>query len=88
MSKNNNRSKIENLPGGVGLVGLDDLVQLLDRPGRLAWLRFLGGVMSGAGYLAGAALMLVLLSLAVKHLGGVPWIGDLIRQIGNAAKAK
>lgn len=70
------------------MVGVDELVSLLNSPRRIAWLRFYGGVMAGAGGVLGAAIVLILLGLAARYLGGIPWIGHLLSQIRDATRAK
>ncbi len=91
MSKNNSDkvskerlNEIKQLSKSSSIVGVDELIDLLNSPKRLGWLRFYGGFMAGVGGVIGAALVIVLLGFAVKHLGGVPWIGDLLNQISNA----
>ena len=72
----------------VQLSGFDEMMTLINTPHKLAWLRFYSGLMGGIGATLGAAFALVLLGFAIKHLGGVPWIGDLLHQIGNAAQVQ
>lgn len=80
--------KLDTLQGSTSVIGIDDLIQLLNSPKRLTWLRFYTGFISGVGGVLGAAVVIVILGLAVRYLGGVPWFGNLIREIGNAARAK
>ncbi|MCC7289265.1 hypothetical protein IT414_02665 [bacterium] len=82
------QNKIEELQHSSAKLGVDELIEVLNSPKRLAWLNFYTGFLKGAGGVLGAAVVLVLLGLAVRYLGGVPWIGELIRQIGQAAKIK
>lgn len=91
MSKNNSTkpsakriNDIKQLSRSGSVVGVDELIDLLNSPKRLGWLRFYGGLMAGIGGVIGAAVVIVLLGVAVKYLGGVPWIGNLLHQISTA----
>ncbi len=66
-------------------VGMKEFVDLLNSPGRLAWLNFHTGFVRGFGGAIGAAAALVALGLAVTYLGGLPVIGRFINDIGAAA---
>lgn len=69
-------------------LGIDDLVSLLNSPKRLTWLNFYTGFLRGVGSVLGAAITLVIVGLMVQYLGGIPWLGDLLSKIGQAAKVK
>ena len=88
MSKNKRSNQIDKLSGSSSVLGVEELINLLNSPRRIAWLRFYGGVMAGAGGVVGAAAVLILLGLGTRYLGGIPWIGHLFQQIRDAAKAK
>ena len=88
MPKSKRNDQIDKLAGGTSVVGVDELITLLNSPKRIAWLRFYGGMMAGAGGVLGAAIILIIIGLAAKHLGGIPWIGDFVHQISNAARTK
>ncbi len=63
---------------------LDEYIDLMNRPWRLAWLNFLSGVARGVGMVVGGGIVAtVLILVAVRvlsamlhHVGGMPWVGD------------
>ncbi len=66
-------------------VNMDDFIRLLNSPKRLAWLNFSTGFIRGLASVIGAAIAIVLIGLAVTYLGGIPLIGEFIKQVGQAA---
>lgn len=64
---------------------MEDFIDLLNSPSRLAWLNFYAGMFRGAGVVIGGAVALVALGLAVTYLGGVPILGKFISNIAAAA---
>jgi hypothetical protein len=64
---------------------LDRLVASIEkayhRPGRLMWRGFLIGLASGIGGTLGIALVIILLTLLVGKLGGIPVIGEALRDL-------
>lgn len=52
-------------------------------PGFLIWRGFLIGLASGIGGVIGVAFIIVLLGLMVSSLGGVPVIGEALRDLFN-----
>ncbi len=88
MSKSKRAQNIDKLARSTSIVGINELIELLNSPKRLGWLRFYGGLMAGAGGVLGAAVILVLLGFIAQHTGGLPWINHIFRQISNAAQSK
>lgn len=84
-AKNSREAALDKLSGHTQVIGLNDLIEILNSPKRLGWLKFYSGLMTGVGATLGAAIIVVLLAVAVKYLGGVPWIGNLLHEISNAA---
>ncbi len=66
-------------------VGMDEFIELLNNPRRLAWLNFYTGFIRGLASVVGAAIAIVLIGAAVAYLGGIPLIGEFIKKIGEAA---
>lgn len=66
---------------------LGDYVQMMSKPWRSIWLNFIAGVSRGVGMVVGASLIggliVVLMTQGLKttfrHVGGVPWIGEKVR---------
>lgn len=59
---------------------LDQLVNIIDKtyhhPGNLMWRSFVSGLLSGLGATIGVAVVLTLLGYLLRHLGGLPVIGQ------------
>ena len=78
-----------------GMRNLDRLVRAVDKayhhPGPLVWRGFLIGLASGVGGTIGVAIVVGLLTLLVGQLGGIPIIGealrDLLRTISGGAES-
>lgn len=70
----------------VNTVGLDSVNELLNQPIRLAWMNFKTGFLRGFAGVFGAAVAILILGFLVTKLGGLPYIGDFFRSIGDAAK--
>lgn len=68
-----------------GLVGAEEFVNLLNDRWRFAWLNFRAGLYRGVGLTLGVALVIVLLGWLVTVLGGIPYIGDFIRDVQESA---
>lgn len=68
-----------------GLVGAEEFVNLLNDRWRFAWLNFRAGVYRGIGLTLGVALVIVLLGWLVAVLGGIPYIGDFVREVQESA---
>ncbi len=49
----------------------------------LLWRSFLAGLFSGLGATLGVAIVLALLAYLIRHLGGLPVIGDWLNQLGR-----
>ena len=65
-------------------VGMRDFIQLMNSPGRLAWLNIYAGFMRGIGGVIGAAVAILAIGLAVNYLGGIPVIGKFISNLAAA----
>lgn len=63
---------------------LDEYIDLMQKPLKLAWLNFWAGVWRGLGMVMGTvvvfALVIFLLKRALTHAGGVPWIGAQVEE--------
>ncbi len=68
------------------LISLDGIIEILDNPKKLFWLNFKAGFIRGFAGILGAALAIIIIGFLVARLGGVPLIGDIINQIGDAVK--
>lgn len=67
---------------------LGDYVQMMSKPWRSIWLNFVAGVSRGVGMVVGSmlvgglvvVLMMQGLKAAFHHAGGLPWVGDKVKQ--------
>lgn len=75
---------------------LGDYVMMMSKPWRSIWLNFLAGVARGAGMVVGSVLvggivvifMVHGLKVAFRHAGGVPWVGEQVKEaVGFVLKA-
>src|SRR5580700_4249934 len=59
---------------------LADYMDLIQKPHRLAWINFWAGAWRGFGFFFGGLVMLAGLAWglkhALRHLGGLPWVGN------------
>jgi hypothetical protein len=69
-------------------VALQHLVELTHNKKQLMKLNLWTGFWRGVGGVIGVAVVLIILSVALRYLGGVPWIGDFVEQINHAAQSK
>lgn len=69
------------------LVFLDGILELLNNPKKLMWLNFKTGFVRGFAGVIGAAIAIVLIGFLVAKLGGLPLIGDWLKQIEQATKS-
>jgi len=69
------------------IVSLDGIMEILANPKKLFWLNFKAGFVRGFAGILGAALAIILIGFLVSKLGGVPVIGEFIKQIGSAVKS-
>lgn len=64
---------------------LADYMDLMQRPHRLAWLNFWGGVWRGFGMAVGTIVLFAVilwgLKFAFQHVGGMPWVGFHIEEM-------
>ena len=68
------------------ILSLDGIMEILANPRKLFWLNFKAGFVRGFAGIFGAALAIIIIGFMVAILGGVPIIGEFIKQIGNAVK--
>lgn len=54
-----------------------------NKPKELIWRAFLVGLLSGLGATVGVAVILAVLGLIVKKLGGIPVIGDWLNNVNE-----
>ena len=69
------------------LVSLDGILEVLKNKKKLFWLNFKAGFVRGFAGILGAALAILLVGFMATYLGGIPMIGDFIKQVGNAVKS-
>jgi hypothetical protein len=67
---------------------LADYVALMNNPWKSAWLNLWAGLARGAGIVIGGTVIgafiivgvVAGLNMALKHAGGVPWIGEEVKE--------
>ncbi len=69
------------------VLSLDAALELLQDRRKLFWLNFKAGFVRGFAGALGAIIALVIIGYLVSNLGGMPIIGDFIKDIGEAAKS-
>jgi hypothetical protein len=69
-------------------IALDNINELLGNHKKLWWLNFKTGLIRGFSGVLGAALAIVIIGFLVAQLGGLPWIGEFFKKIGEATQAK
>jgi hypothetical protein len=64
---------------------LHEYMDLVQKPGKMAWLNFWAGVWRGLGMMVGTVVVFALVGWIVKtmlqHAGGLPWIGSMIEEM-------
>lgn len=60
-----------------------ELIELINSRWRFAWINLRAGFYRGVGTTLGVAVVVVLISWLVIILGGIPYIGDFIKDINN-----
>jgi len=85
VAKSEKNKQLDAATAAAGKVSLNEFVELLNSPKRLAWLNFYTGFIRGLASVIGVAIAIVLLGLAVTYLGGIPLIGEFIQKVGQAA---
>jgi len=68
------------------LLSLDAALELIQDRRKLFWLNFKAGFVRGFAGALGAVIALVIIGYLVSNLGGVPIIGDFVKDIGEAAQ--
>ena len=71
-----------------GLFSASEFVELLENKRKFAWLNFKAGVYRGIGGVVGVALTIVVIGYLVYLLGGIPIIGNFIRDIQTNVPVK
>ena len=69
------------------VISLDGVLEMIHNPRKLAWVNFKAGFVRGFAGVVGAALAIVIITFLVAKLGGIPLIGDFLKQIGDAIKS-
>lgn len=64
-----------------GLLAFDAMIELVQSKKKFFWLNFMAGIWRGIGGIMGAALAIVLLGYIVSLLGGLPLLGNFLRDI-------
>lgn len=78
--------KNQKTPRATELLSLDAALELLQDRRKLFWLNFKAGFVRGFAGVIGAVLAILIIGYLVANLGGVPVIGDFIKDIGEAAQ--
>jgi hypothetical protein len=68
---------------------VEDYMLLMNRPWKLIWVNLVAGLSRGMGFFLGNIVLGILvlflafkiLTLAFAHLGGVPWLGDQLKEV-------
>lgn len=68
------------------VLSLDGILELLQDSKKLFWLNFKAGFVRGFAGVIGAIVALLLVGYIVANFGGLPVIGDVIKDIGEAAQ--
>jgi len=61
-----------------------ELIELINNRWRFAWINLRAGFYRGVGTTLGVAVVVVLISWLVIILGGVPYIGDFVKNINSS----
>lgn len=69
------------------VLSLDGVLDIIRNPRKFYLLNFKAGLIRGFAGVFGAALAIIIIGLLVTYLGGIPVIGDFVRQIGDATKS-
>lgn len=69
------------------LASLDSILDILKNKKKLMWLNFKSGFVRGFAGVFGAAVAILIIGLMVTYLGGIPFVGGFIKQIGDAVKS-
>ena len=68
------------------VLSLDAVLELLRDPKKLFWLNFKAGFVRGFAGVMGAVLAILIIGYLVASLGGVPIVGDFVKDIGEASQ--
>ncbi len=71
-----------------GLLAFDSMIELVQTKRKFFWLNFSAGLWRGVGAVLGAALAIVLLGYIVSIFGGLPLLGNFLRDIQQNVPAK
>lgn len=80
-SAGNDKIKVEKV------LSLDGVLDIIKNPKKFYYLNLKAGIIRGFGGVLGAALAIILIGLLVTYLGGIPIIGDFIKQVADATKS-
>lgn len=83
MKKNHSEIKIDSEKS----ISLDSLMELVENPSKMLWINFKAGFVRGFAGIIGAAVAFIVIGFLVAKLGGLPIIGDFLKQIGEAIKS-
>lgn len=64
-----------------GLLAFDSMIELVQTKRKFFWLNFSAGLWRGIGGVVGAALAIVLLGYIVSLFGGLPLLGNFLRDV-------
>ncbi len=71
---------------------LDGLITAIDKaynhPKQLMWRSFIMGLLSGLGATVGVAIVITLLGFIIRHLGGLPGIGQWLLDVQQALPSR
>jgi hypothetical protein len=68
-------------------ISFDAVLELIHKPGRIFWINFKTGFIRGFAGILGAGAAIILIGFLVAWLGGIPLIGDFLKQISEAIKS-
>lgn len=69
-------------------VALQRLVELTHNKKKLMKINLWIGFWRGIGGVIGVTVFVIILSVALRYLGGVPWLGDFVEQVNQAAQTQ
>ncbi|MEI7818579.1 MAG: DUF5665 domain-containing protein [bacterium] len=79
--KDHSAEEIDNAARVAAIFSSSELIELINNRWRFAWINFRAGLYRGVGTTVGIALTIVLISYLVILLGGLPYIGDFVRDV-------
>ena len=75
---------IDNAARVAAIFSASELVELINNRWRFAWINFRAGLYRGVGTTVGVAGTIVVISYLVVLLGGVPLLGNFLKDINQS----